>query len=391
MFGELAAALDSSGFMPHGHCFLWTPELLWTYVLADTLIAGSYFSIPVVLWYISRKREDLPFRWVFWLFGLFVMACGTTHVFSIWNIWHGDYWIDAGLKLLTAAASLLTAVLLWPMIPKVLALPSPRQLRLANEALQAEIGRRQQVERDLIAANAGLERHAAELEASRKELETFSYSISHDLRVPLRAIDGYSGMLLKRYENQLDGEGQRLLRVVRDNTGRMSQLIDDILALSRTSRHELRFEPCDTEALVRSVWDELQPLRAGREVSLSLASLPPVHGDATLLRQALTNLLANAIKFTSIRQLALIEVFAAPSGDDWVFCVKDNGAGFDQAYADKLFGVFQRLHGTEEFEGTGVGLAIVNNIVARHGGRTWAEGRVDQGASFYFSLPNRGG
>ena len=387
MFGDLAAALNTSNFMPHGHCFLWTPALLWSYVVADSLIAVSYFSIPVVLWYISRKREDLPFRWIFWLFALFVMACGTTHAFSIWNIWHGDYWIDAGLKLLTAAASLFTALLLWPMIPKILALPSPSQLRRANEELQAEVIRRQAVERDLLEANARLEEHAAELEASRKELESFSYSISHDLRVPLRAIDGYSGMLLKRYEATLDGEGKRLLKVIRDNTARMSQLIDDILALSRAGRQDMRFAECNMQDLVRAVWSELEPLRTGRDISFSVASLPPVWGDPVLLRQALGNLLANAIKFTGQRQAAAIEVLAAPAGGQCVYCVKDNGAGFDQAYADKLFGVFQRLHGADEFEGTGVGLAIVKSIVARHGGRVWAEGRVDQGASIYFALP----
>jgi len=232
-------------------------------------------------------------------------------------------------------------------------------------------------------------RTAEELRATNAELESFSYSVSHDLRAPLRAIHGFARILLEDHNAKLEPEAQRLLGVIDQNTRRMGQLIDDLLSFSRLGRKELGSIPVDMEELARTVAEEVQRTDAGRTGSLAIqiSSLPPATGDRALLRQVFSNLLQNAAKFTKDRAEARVEVGSHPDGDHAVYFVKDNGAGFDARYADKLFGVFQRLHSTEQFDGTGVGLAIVKRIVQRHGGRVWAEGAIDRGATFYFTLP----
>ena len=229
------------------------------------------------------------------------------------------------------------------------------------------------------------ERTAA-LEAANKELESFSYSVSHDLRAPLRAIDGFSRIVQEDHAAQLDAEGLRLLGVIRDNSRKMGQLIDDLLGYSRLGRKALASAEIDMQRLVEEVLGEL-PASGGSSPRLEVGALPRARGDATLLKQAWTNLLANAVKFSSKREQPVIEVSGHENGAQCVYCVKDNGAGFDMRYIDKLFNVFQRLHREEEFPGTGVGLAIVQRVISRHGGRLWAEGKVDAGALFCFSLP----
>jgi len=228
------------------------------------------------------------------------------------------------------------------------------------------------------------------LEGTNAELESFSYSVSHDLRAPLRAIHGFARILLEDHQTKLDPEAQRLLGVIDQNTRRMGQLIDDLLSFSRLGRKELASARVDMTEMARVVADELrraEPERNG-QLEVRIDPLRPAQGDRALLRQVLSNLLQNAMKFTRAQPHAQIEVGSRPDGTETVYYVKDNGAGFDARYVDKLFGVFQRLHSTEEFEGTGVGLAIVKRIVQRHGGRVWAEGKLNEGATFYFSLPD---
>jgi PAS domain S-box-containing protein len=225
------------------------------------------------------------------------------------------------------------------------------------------------------------------LEEANRELESFAYSVSHDLRVPLRAIDGFSLQLLNHHDDHLDSEGKRYLTIVRDNTRKMAQLIDDILAFSRMGRLEMAESVVDMKKLAGKVIEELQPEISGRHIAIEIKPLPPCRGDQSMMHQVWMNLLNNAVKFTRPREAAQIEVGAGKEGAEMIYYVRDNGAGFDMRYADKLFGVFQRLHGVEEFEGTGIGLAIVKRVIARHGGRVWAEGKVDAGATFYFSLP----
>jgi signal transduction histidine kinase len=226
----------------------------------------------------------------------------------------------------------------------------------------------------------------AQLEAANKELEAFSYSISHDLRAPLRAIHGFSRILLEEHAPHLAPEAQHYLRSVRDNAQHMGQLIDDLLTFARLSRQPLKRQRVECADLVRQVLEELGGEYAGRRVDIAIGDLPLCQADPALLKQVLVNLCTNALKFTRHREVAVIEIGCREAGGECVYFVKDNGVGFDMQYVGKLFGVFQRLHRANEFDGTGVGLAIVQRIISRHGGRVWAEAAVNQGATFYFTL-----
>ena len=229
------------------------------------------------------------------------------------------------------------------------------------------------------------------LQATNAELESFSYSVSHDLRAPLRAIHGFARILLEDHAAGLEPEAQRLLGVIDQNTRRMGQLIDDLLAFSRLGRQELDKRPVDMTELASGVVDDVRRGATNGGIDIKVFPLPPAQGDRSLLRQVWGNLVQNAAKFSRVRERPTIEIGFRPDGDQTVYYVRDNGAGFDDRYADKLFGVFQRLHREDEFEGTGVGLAIVKRIVQRHGGRVWAEGKPNEGATFYFTLPQAGG
>jgi light-regulated signal transduction histidine kinase (bacteriophytochrome) len=221
---------------------------------------------------------------------------------------------------------------------------------------------------------------------ANKELEAFSYSVSHDLRSPLRAVDGFSQAVLEDYGPQLPDEGRRYLKTIREGAQRMGVLIDDLLKFSRLSRATLKTQEVNADRLVRHVLDELHSEQEGRQVEIRIGDLPMGQGDPALLNQVWVNLLSNALKYTRHRAQAVIEIGCKNEQGENVYFVRDNGAGFDMQYAHKLFGVFQRLHRAEEFEGTGVGLAIVQRVIHRHGGRIWVDAAVDRGATFYFTL-----
>ncbi|MBU0622326.1 MAG: PAS domain S-box protein [Gammaproteobacteria bacterium] len=253
---------------------------------------------------------------------------------------------------------------------------------------------RQRAEEEIRKLNLELEQRVAErtaqLESANKELEAFSYSVSHDLRSPLRAIDGFSHILLEDYADKLDDEGKRLLHTVRDNTSRMGQLIDDILKFSRSGRTEITYMRIDMENMARTVAAELQAADPASKVQVEIEPLPAIQGDSAMMRQVFVNLISNAIKFSRHSPAPLIHIGANVGENEVVYFVQDNGAGFDMKFVDKLFGVFQRLHSMSEFEGTGIGLAIVKRVIARQGGRVWAEGKVGAGATFFFALPQNG-
>ncbi len=237
-------------------------------------------------------------------------------------------------------------------------------------------------------AEQALAERTAKLEEINKELESFSYSISHDLRAPLRAIDGYARMILKKEGDRFDEDTTRKFNDIRSNAQMMGQLIDDILTLSRLGRAKMSIANLDMEDIIKDVWKELQTINPERNMALTIKAMPSGYGDRTLIKQVYANLFGNAVKFTKYKNPAEIEAGGYAKGNENIYYVKDNGIGFDMEYYDKLFGIFQRLHTNPDFEGTGVGLATIQRAVHRHGGRVWAEGKVDGGATFYFSLPS---
>jgi signal transduction histidine kinase len=356
---ELDTSWISSGqFLPHGHCYLWSPGVLWMNVIADILIAMAYFTIPFALLYIARRRRDLPFDWLVVCFGVFIVACGLTHVMDVWNVWHTSYYAEGIVKLLTAAASVPTAILLWRYLPGILQLPSQRQLRDANESLAR----------------------------ANRELEAFTASVSHDLRSPLTTIAGQAGLLELSLPDATDEQKRRLTRI-QGSVRQMSELIEALMVLSRISRQTLHREIVDVTALAESIVQDMRQKDPARSVEVVIQPNMTVHGDRRLVGDLFQNLIGNAWKFTSKTGQARIELGQSTGGTMATLFIRDNGAGFDMAYEQKLFKPFQRLHGTADFDGSGVGLATVARIIDRHGGRIWAEGKPNEGAVFYFTLP----
>jgi signal transduction histidine kinase len=261
-------------------------------------------------------------------------------------------------------------------------------LRQARDSLQVELEQRRHREDEIRQLNQELSKRAAELEASNKELESFAYSVSHDLRAPLRHMVGYSELLQRQASSLLDEKSQRFIRTILDSAKRMGNLIDDLLAFSRIGRAETKRTEVDLEQLVKEVVAEIAQDTRKRDIAWKIGALPVCYGDRSMLRLVVVNLVSNAVKFTRMRTPAEIEIGCLDRNKNEVeVFVRDNGAGFDMQYVNKLFGVFQRLHLVEQFDGTGIGLATVQRIIHRHGGNVRGEGAVDQGATFYFSLP----
>jgi light-regulated signal transduction histidine kinase (bacteriophytochrome) len=263
---------------------------------------------------------------------------------------------------------------------------SQRALLNILEDIDVEKNKVAEVNQKLESMNKELGRRGGELEATNKELEAFTYSVSHDLRAPLRHVDGFSRLLLEEHSEQLDPEGKRMLERVRQGTQHMGEMVDDLLNLSRMSRREISPLVTDLNTIVQEVLTDLKSTLHDRQVEFRLDRLPFAQCDPGLIRQVFANLLSNAIKYSRPRERAVIEVGQTLKDGHRAVYVRDNGVGFSMKYADKLFGVFQRLHRAEDFEGSGVGLATVQRIIQKHGGRVWVEAEIDKGATFYFTL-----
>jgi len=344
---------------PQGRSYDWDPSLIWANAIPDLALALGFFVIPFFLFKFSRRRRDVRFTALLVTFGIFVLSSGLAHVIAIWNIWHTNYALEAAMKALAACAAFPTAILLWRSVRELIRLPSRRQLREVNDSLAR----------------------------ANRELEAFTASVSHDLRSPLTTIAGQAGLLEISIQNATEDQRRRLGRI-QSSVRQMSELIDALLTLSRISRHTLHREIVDVTALVDSIVADLRQKDPERQIQVTIQSNLTVHGDRRLIADLFTNLIMNAWKFTSKTANATIEVGMIHAGPMATLFVRDNGAGFDMAYEKKLFKPFQRLHGHNEFEGTGIGLATVARIVDRHGGRIWAEAKPNAGAVFYFSLPS---
>lgn len=412
MIDFIAARSSSDGFMPHGHCYLWQPGVLWLHLISDTLIALAYFSIPITLVYFVRKRKDLEFHWMFVCFAVFILACGTTHLLEIWNIWHADYWLSGGIKALTAMASIPTAILLVKLVPAALALPSPSVLATVNVQMQREIAERKRTEQLLFQKNIDLEN--ATLAKSR-----FLATMSHELRTPLNAIIGFSEVLKDGLFGALSQKQNNYISQIFNSGQHLLALINDVLDLSKieAGKMTLDLEEVALNKLLQACLDDFADRAAKRGLTLRFdASEGNDHviADERKLRQIVYNLLSNAVKFTSdggavrlswrsvkrndMRVMAVdgmaTRLLPLPLSEFEEFIeilVSDTGIGMRGEDLPNLFKTFMQLDSslTRQHEGTGLGLNLVSCLAELHGGTVGVASALGQGTSFFVWLPWR--
>ncbi|MBX9256699.1 response regulator [Desmonostoc muscorum CCALA 125] len=428
---DFVVNLFSSGsFIPHGHCYLWKPGLVWLHLISDAIIALAYYSIPLTLFYFVRKRQDLPFYWIFLLFATFIISCGTTHIAEIWTLWYPTYWLSGILKAGTAIISLFTAIELVPLVPQALALPSPAQLTQANKALHAQIEERLRVENqlrglqdeleqrvqtrtaELVKVNQQLqqeidERHRAEAEreqllareqAAREQAEAanrikdeFLAVLSHELRSPLNPILGWAKLL---QSGTLDEQKTKhALATIERNANLQTQLIGDLLDISRILQGKLNLNigEVDLATTIQSAMETVCLAAQAKSIQIQTVlneAIGKVAGDSGRLQQIIWNLLTNAIKFTP--EGGQVEVRLEQVGSDAQIVVRDTGKGISADFLPYVFDHFRQEEGatTRKFGGLGLGLAIVRHLTELHGGWVTAQSPgIGQGATFIVRIP----
>jgi len=376
--------LFATDFIPHGFCLRWDPGVLWLQVVSDALIALAYFAIPIALIGFVRKRKDLAFHWMFVAFGIFILACGATHVINIMTVWIPVYRLDALVKAIAAAASLITCVMLVRLAPLALRLPSPNDLR-------AEITLRSDAEHLLLELEDRVQERTARLERYAQAMEHVAFISSHDLREPLHTVHTFTELLARRCKPKLDDEDEKLMTFIVGGARRMQMLIDDLLEYTRvvksTNAENLGVPTSLEEAahgammiLENSIHD------TGAEISIQ-PGLPFVNAQIAPLRQVFQNLLSNAIKYRRPGSPIKIDIRASVRGSLCMVTVQDDGIGLDMRYSASIFEPFKRLHGPD-VPGSGVGLALCKSVVQSFGGSIWVESAgPGQGSQFHFSLP----
>jgi C4-dicarboxylate-specific signal transduction histidine kinase len=404
---KMIETMRSSSFMPHGMCFLWQPGVLWLHAISDTVIAVSYYLIPIALIYFVRRRRDVPFNWMIVMFGVFILGCGTTHVMGVWTLWWPNYWIDGFVKAGTAAASVVTAALLWWMLPAMLALPSPEQLRRANEDLAREVAERRRAEAELQRARDELEirvqQRTAELFALQNELAhvlrvttmgELAASIAHEVNQPLAAVvtnaNACQRWLATEPPNTAEADAS-LRRIVRDGE-RAGEIVKRIRAFVKKGSPQTA-APEDLNDLVNEVFGLVRDASSRQQVEIHSdlgRGLPTVNADRVQLQQVVLNLVMNAIEAMrdvndGPRRLTVSTRVEAPS--QVVVSISDTGIGVREDPIDRLFEPFY----TTKASGMGMGLSVSRSIVESHGGRLWASVNRGPGATFTFTLPAASG
>jgi signal transduction histidine kinase len=405
--------------LPHGFCFTWIPALLWLHVISDALIGLAYVSIPVTLWGFVRRRTDLPFNWMFLLFGLFIVSCGLTHFMAIWTVWHPDYWLDGSVKAFTAAASVATAAALIGLVPRALAMPTVEQLRRTTESLEREVERRREVEAALREAQAALERRVeertrdlveakaaaeaehdkaeaarAQAEAANRDKDVFIAMLSHELRNPMAPL--FNAHRIIERTQPLDETGRGALAMARRQAAQLRRLVDDLLEVSRLtrSRIELRRERIVLQDVVAGVVESARPAIVERRQSLRVSMPPapvPIDADPARIVQVVENLLSNASKYTPPG--GDISLTLESSDDRATVSVTDTGVGLAPEDLERVFELFTQVDASPERVGggLGIGLGLVRGLVSMHGGRAWAESDgPGRGATFRVELPRAG-
>ena len=385
--------LNTQDFLPRWLCggFNTYVKTGWTYIAANLGIFGAYSAIPVLLLYFISKKPDMAFPRIFWLFAAFIFLCGISHLLDALLFWWPAYRVVTAELLLTSIVSWATVAALIPIIPMALSLKTPAEL-------EKEVHERREAERRLQELNENLERLVEErtrevhdknrqLETANDELKAFSYSVSHDLKAPLRKIEQFNEMLQTRHGAVVEGEAQDYLNRIYGNTRQMNELIDDLLRFSRSASRDLNRQKVDLSEIGQQVASALR-LEGGRPGDFIIEKGMTAWGDEALLTTVVENLLGNAWKYTSQQENPRVHFGEKKIDGKTVFFVNDNGIGFKSSDTDRLFKLFSRLHSKAEYPGTGIGLASVLRVMTRHGGKAWAEGEPGQGATFYFSLPD---
>lgn len=385
MFDWIQWLFDDSPFVPRPDCGGWSQELIWLTVTADCLIWLAYMAIPFLLWQVIRKRPDVPERALFLLFIVFIASCGVTHFLDMLTFYQPVYRVNGVVLAITALISWVTVLVMTPRLPRLLAMKSP-------EVLQAEIDRRMPVEKELRAVTATLERRVAErtreLERSNADLEEFAYVASHDLQEPLRKVTAFSEMLAEDLGEQLSESAREYLARMQGAASRMRTMIDDLLQLSRASKRAEQRANVKLNDLVAAVVQDLETSLIETGAQVEVGNLGTVHVAPVAVSQVFINLLGNAIKYRRKDVPLRIRISSREVETGMLeLSVEDNGIGFEQVFAERIFKPFERLHSREEYPGTGIGLAVCRKIIERHGGRISAEGRPGHGATFRFTVP----